>query len=72
MGFIGSVSYFVMFVGQSSKNFHDVLKVYLETTVCVCACFVEYSVFVFDAIDVYVLNSYAKIFWLEKSGYQSK
>ena len=40
------------FGGQTSKNVHDVLKVCLEMTLCVLACFVEFYVFVLDEIHV--------------------
>ena len=40
------------FRGQTFKNVHDVRKVYLEMTLCVLMCFVEFYVLVFDEIDV--------------------
>ena len=35
MMYIGSVSGFVKFGGQISKNVHDVRKMFLEMTLCV-------------------------------------
>ena len=49
---IGSVSSFVKFGRQMSKNIHDVRKVCLEPTLYIYACFVEFYVFVFDEIYV--------------------
>ena len=45
--FIGSVSSFMKYVSQTSKNVYDVRKVSLETTLCVL-CFIEFYVFVLD------------------------
>ena len=50
--FIGSVSNFVKFGGQTSKKVHDVQKVCIELNLCVNACFVEFCVFVLDEIHV--------------------
>ena len=50
--FIVSVSCFVKFVGQTSKNVHDVRNVSLETTLCVLACFVDLYVYVLDEFHV--------------------
>ena len=50
--FIRSVSGFVTFGGQTSKNINDVRKVCLETTLYVLACFVDFYVFIFYEIDV--------------------
>ena len=52
MVFIDSVSSFVKFGGQTSKNVHDVRKVCLEKTLCVLACFIEFYVFVSEKIDM--------------------
>ena len=41
-----------MFGGQSSNNVHDVRMVFLETTLSVISCFVEFYVFVLDEIDM--------------------
>ena len=59
---IVSLFSFIMFGGQRSKNVHDVRKVCPGTTFCVLACFVEFYVFVFDEIDLKVLNLYTNIF----------
>ena len=50
--FIGSVSSFMKFGGQTSKNVHDVQKVCLETTLCVYACFFKFYVFFLNEIHV--------------------
>ena len=52
MVFIGSVSSFTKLRGQTSNNVHDVRKVYLETTLCVLAYFVEFNVLVLNEIHV--------------------
>ena len=52
IAYIGSVSCFVDFGGQTFKNVHDVRKVFFEVTLCILACFVEFYVFVLDEIDV--------------------
>ena len=52
MVFIGSVTSFVKFRGQMSKNIHDVRKAYLGTTLVVYACFIKFYVFILDSIDV--------------------
>lgn len=52
MVFIASVSSFVNFGGQKSKNVHDFQKTCPEMTLCVYACFVEFYVFVLDEMDV--------------------
>ena len=49
---IGSVSSFVKFGRQMSKNIHDVRKVCLEPTLGVYACFVKFYLFVLNKIDV--------------------
>ena len=46
------MSIFVEFGGQSSKNVHDVRKVYLEMTLCVLACFIKVYMFVLDDLHV--------------------
>ena len=43
---------FVKFEGRTSKNVHDVREVWLETTLCVYVCFVEFYVFISDEIYV--------------------
>ena len=40
------------FGGQTSKNVHDVRQVFLETTLCAFASFVEFYVLFLDKIDV--------------------
>ena len=67
MVFKVSVSSFVKFGGQTSKNVHDIRKVCLETTLCIYACFIEFYVFVLDKIHVRGPNSYTNIFGLETS-----
>ena len=52
MVYIGSVSSFVKFGGETSKNVHDVWKVFFEMTFCVVACFIAFYVFVLDKIHV--------------------
>ena len=52
MVYIGNVSSYVKFGGQTSKNVHDVQKVCLEKTLCVYAFFVEFYVFVLEEIHV--------------------
>ena len=52
MVFIGSMSSFMKFGGQTCKNVHDVWKNCLETTLCVYACFVKFYVFALDKIDM--------------------
>ena len=32
----------MMFGGQTSKNVHNIRKVYLETTLCVLECFIDF------------------------------
>ena len=65
MIYIGSVSIFVEFGGQMSKNVHDVWKCFLEMTLCVSACFVEFYVFVIDEINLrgYKLVYYHVFYW---------
>ena len=46
MFYIVSLSSFVMFGGQTSKNVHDFQKYSLETTFYVYVCLVEFYVFV--------------------------
>ena len=48
MVFKFSVSSFMKFGGQTSKNVHDVRNDCLETTLCVYVCFVNFYVFVLD------------------------
>ena len=50
--FLGSMFSFMKFGGQTSKNVHDIRKVYLEMTLCVLACFAKFYVFYLDEIDV--------------------
>ena len=50
--FLCSVSCFVNFGAQTSKKVHDVLKVCLEMTLCVLACFVKFYMFILNEIDV--------------------
>ena len=50
MVFIGSLSSFMKFGGQTSKNVHDVRNVCLEMTLYVLACFIGFYVFVLDEI----------------------
>ena len=52
MVYIRSVSSFLKFGSQTSKNVHDVRKVCLETTLCVLACFIKFYVFILDKILV--------------------
>ena len=52
MVFIGSVLCFLKFIGQTSKNVHDVRKICLETILCVYVCFIKFNVFVLDEIGV--------------------
>ena len=52
--YIGSLSSFVKFGGEMSKNAHDVRKVFLETTLGVYVCFIEFYVFILD--ETYVLG----------------
>ena len=40
------------FGDKTSKNFHDVRKVFLETSFCVYVCFVEFYMFFFDEFHV--------------------
>ena len=49
---VGSVSSFVKFGGQTSKNVHDVRHVCLGTTLFVYVCFIEFYVFVLNEIPV--------------------
>ena len=48
MVYIGSVSSFVKFGGQTSENVHDVRKVCHETTLRVYVCSLKFYVFVLD------------------------
>ena len=66
MMYIGSVSSFVKFGGQTSKNVHDIQNVCLETTLCVFACFVEFYVFVLDEIHVIGTKLIYKHVWVVK------
>ena len=50
--FIGIVLSFIKFGFQMSKNPHDILKVCLETTLCVLPYFIKFYTFVFDKIYV--------------------
>ena len=50
-----------------SKKVHDIRKVYLEATMCVLECFVEFYVFFCMKCMLEVLNSHAKIFGLDMS-----
>ena len=49
MVFIGSVSSFVKFGGQTSKNIRNVC---LEMTFCVLTCFTEFYLFFMDKVNV--------------------
>ena len=40
------------FLSKTSKNVHAVQKVYLEMTLCVLVCFVEFYMLILDEIDV--------------------
>lgn len=59
--FVRSVSCFMKFEGQTSKNVHDVRKVCLKTTLCFLARFVKFYGFVFMKLIWEVLNSYTNI-----------
>ena len=52
MVFKVSVSSFVKVGGQTSKNVHDVWKVFFKTTLYVYLCFVEFHVLVFNETHV--------------------
>ena len=52
MVFIVSLSSFMEFEGQTSKNVHNIRKDCLETTLCVLTCFVECYMFILDEIYV--------------------
>ena len=47
------------FYSQTYKNVHDVWMVFLETTLCVIACFVEFYVFHFN--EIYFCRSQNRI-----------
>ena len=66
--YIDSVSSFLKFGGQTSKNVHGVRKVCLETSLRVYVCFVEFCVFVLDETHVVGSYSYASIFGLKRAG----
>ena len=50
--YIGSVSSFIEFGGETSKNVHDVQKCCLERTFFIYARFVEFYVFILVEINV--------------------
>ena len=52
MVYIGSVSCFLKFLGQTLKNVHDVWMMFLEMTLCVELCFIEIYVFIFEETHV--------------------
>ena len=64
MVFIDSVSSFVKFGGQTSKNVHDVRKVCLKTTLSVYVCFLEFYVFVLGEIHVIWSKLIHDHFWV--------
>lgn len=54
--FVVSLMRFMKFGGQSSRNVHDVQKVFLATTLCIFACFVKFTVLVLYEIYIGVPN----------------
>lgn len=63
---IGSVSSFLKFGGQTSKNVHDVRKVCLETTLRVYLCFIEFYMFVLDETHVVCPKLVYEHIWVGK------
>ena len=64
MMYIGCVSSFLKFGGQTFKNVHDVLKVCFEMTSCVLESFVEFYAFVLDEIYMECLKLIYENIWI--------
>ena len=67
----GNVSNFVKFGGETSKNAHDIRKVFLETTLGVYVCFIEFYVFMLDETYVVGPKLDTNIFGVDMSLYES-
>ena len=62
--YIGCVSSFLKFGGQTFKNVHDVRKVFLEITLCVYAYFVEFYVIILEETHVVGPKIVYKYIWV--------